>query len=171
MRPFVIFGEMSEESGGGDGTGRSAADVLQIGKIGFQLLFVFVEQRQLPGAVVGALAGIEQLANYTKFDYTTISLEDGRTIDNTGQEADAADRRADELETRAGGVRSAARSAGLRNASAEGFDRLVQRINNGAATPVQPAAASAAGGVTYTSTAGTSPVLQAGAGQIINELA
>ena len=37
-------------------------------------------------------AGIEQLANYTKFDYTTISLEDGRTIDNTGQEADAADR-------------------------------------------------------------------------------
>lgn len=87
------------------------------------------------------------------------------------QEADAADRRADELETRAGGVRSAARSAGLRNASAEGFDRLVQRINNGAATPVQPAAAPAAGGVTYTSTAGTSPVLQAVAGQIINELA
>ena len=39
-----------------------------------------------------ALHGIEQLANYTKFDYTTISLEDGRTIDNTGQEADAADR-------------------------------------------------------------------------------
>ena len=37
-------------------------------------------------------AGIEQLANYTKFDYTTISLEDGRTIDNTGQEADASDR-------------------------------------------------------------------------------
>ena len=37
-------------------------------------------------------AGIEQLANYTKFDYTTISLSDGLTIDDKGQEADASDR-------------------------------------------------------------------------------
>lgn len=29
-------------------------------------------------------AGIEQLANYTKFDYTTISLSDGLTIDDQG---------------------------------------------------------------------------------------
>lgn len=36
--------------------------------------------------------GIEQLANYTKFDYTTISLADGRTIDDRGQVADASDR-------------------------------------------------------------------------------
>ena len=37
-------------------------------------------------------AGIEQLANYTKFDYTTISLSDGLTVDDKGQEADASDR-------------------------------------------------------------------------------
>ena len=35
---------------------------------------------------------ITTLASYTKFDYTTISLEGGRTIDNAGQEDNAADR-------------------------------------------------------------------------------
>jgi signal transduction histidine kinase/CheY-like chemotaxis protein len=36
--------------------------------------------------------GIKQLAEYTKFDYTTISLSGGRTFDNTGKEGDASDR-------------------------------------------------------------------------------
>lgn len=35
---------------------------------------------------------IKQLADYTKFDYTTISLAGGRTFDNTGKEGDASDR-------------------------------------------------------------------------------
>ena len=35
---------------------------------------------------------IKQLAEYTKFDYTTISLSGGRTFDNTGKEGDASDR-------------------------------------------------------------------------------
>lgn len=35
---------------------------------------------------------IKQLADYTKFDYTTISLASGRTFDNTGKEGDASDR-------------------------------------------------------------------------------
>ncbi|WP_242369898.1 response regulator [Adlercreutzia muris] len=35
---------------------------------------------------------IKQLADYTKFDYTTISLAGGRTFGNTGKEGDASDR-------------------------------------------------------------------------------
>ena len=60
MRPLIILGEMSKESGGGDGTGRAAADVLQIGEIGFQLLFIFVEQRQLPCFIVYRAGSAQQ---------------------------------------------------------------------------------------------------------------
>lgn len=35
---------------------------------------------------------ITKLVSYTKFDYATISLADGHTFDNTGQEGDASDR-------------------------------------------------------------------------------
>ena len=38
MRPFVVFGKVRQEGGSGDGACGAAADVLQIGEIGFELL-------------------------------------------------------------------------------------------------------------------------------------
>ena len=60
MRPFVVLGKVRQESGGGNRACGAAADVLQIGKIGFELLFVFREQRQLPCFVVAFAGGGEQ---------------------------------------------------------------------------------------------------------------
>src|SRR5690606_9969295 len=58
--PFVLLGETSQETGGGDGTGRAAADVLDIGEIAVQLGLIVVPDGQAPGPVVGLLARLQQ---------------------------------------------------------------------------------------------------------------
>ena len=55
MRPRVVFREVRQEGGGGDGAGGAAAYVLQVGKVGFELFAVFGKQGQLP-CLVAALA-------------------------------------------------------------------------------------------------------------------
>ena len=54
MRPRVVFREVRQEGGGGDGAGGAAAYVLQVGKVGFELFAVFGKQGQLP-CLVAAL--------------------------------------------------------------------------------------------------------------------
>ncbi len=61
MRPRVGLGVTRQEAASGDGAGLGAADVGHVGKRAVELLLIFLEQRQLPGAVTGAGAGIQQL--------------------------------------------------------------------------------------------------------------
>src|SRR5690606_27147276 len=58
--PALAFGEAREEAAGGNGAGRLAADVVDVGEGRFQLALVVVPERQAPGAVVHVLAGGQQ---------------------------------------------------------------------------------------------------------------
>src|SRR5690606_37450586 len=61
VRPGVGLGETRQEAGGGDGAGLRPADGGDVGEGAVQLLLIVVEQRQLPAAVVGGDAGVQQL--------------------------------------------------------------------------------------------------------------
>nr|GEY46165.1 hypothetical protein [Tanacetum cinerariifolium] len=63
VRPLIGFCETREEARCGDGAGLRATDVGDVGKRAVQLLLILIEQRQLPGAVVGALAGFQHLGD------------------------------------------------------------------------------------------------------------
>ncbi len=59
MGPALAVGEARQEAAGGDAAGRHAAEVFHVGERGFDLLLVFVPERQTPGAVGGGIAGAE----------------------------------------------------------------------------------------------------------------
>ena len=61
MRPVEVLGEARQEAAGGDGAGLRPANVGDVGERAVELLLVLVMQRQLPGAVVGAFASLEDL--------------------------------------------------------------------------------------------------------------
>src|SRR5690606_32196345 len=61
MRPVVVLGEARQEAAGSDGAGLRPTDVGDVGEGAVELLLILVEQRQLPGTVVGLFTGLEQL--------------------------------------------------------------------------------------------------------------
>src|SRR6266702_3414078 len=54
MRPLQILGEFPEERSGGGGAALASTDIGDVREIAFQLIDVFLADRQPPGAVVGA---------------------------------------------------------------------------------------------------------------------
>ena len=63
MCPRVIFGEIGQEGGGGNRACARRADVGNVGKIGFELIFVSLKERQLPCFVVHVAGGGKQTVN------------------------------------------------------------------------------------------------------------
>ena len=61
MYPFEFFGEARQVTRCSDRARRASADIGEIGEIAFQLLLIFVVQRQMPGAIVRGFTGGEHL--------------------------------------------------------------------------------------------------------------
>ncbi len=58
---MVGLGEARQEAGCGDGAAFRATDVGDVGEWAVELLLILIEQRQLPGTVIGLFARVEQL--------------------------------------------------------------------------------------------------------------
>lgn len=89
------------------------------------------------------------------------------------REAGAANRRADELGTLADGAKSEANAVNMAVSSAQGFDRVAQKVTEQVASLGRAAAAQSEpeGALTYSRDASTSPVFTIKTGQIINDVA
>ena len=57
VRPLQAVGELRQEAGRGDRAAFAAGDVGEVGEVALELLGVFLADRHVPGAIVGALAG------------------------------------------------------------------------------------------------------------------
>ena len=84
MSPVEVLGKSRQEAGCGDGAGFRATDVGDVGERAIELFLVLIEQRQLPGAVVGGLAGAEQL-----LDQFVVIAQQARSVGTQGNDARA----------------------------------------------------------------------------------
>ena len=63
MRPLQAIGELRQKGARGEGAGVTAADVGEVREVAAQHFHVFIAERQVPGAVVGATAGGVEVAD------------------------------------------------------------------------------------------------------------
>ena len=61
MHPFEFLGKPREIACRGNCTGRSTANIGNVGKVALELLLVFLVQRQAPGAIVYRLASTQYI--------------------------------------------------------------------------------------------------------------
>ena len=62
MRPLQALRELAEERRGRDGAAFATADVGEVREVALELVRILLGERQVPAAVIRALAGVDELA-------------------------------------------------------------------------------------------------------------
>src|ERR1051326_464440 len=71
MHPGEAVDEFAEKPCAGDGAGRAAARVLDVGGVGLEEIAVLVPQRQRPATLAGALAGVADFIEQRSEEHTS----------------------------------------------------------------------------------------------------